>query len=60
MKTIKAIFSDRGLRKRILFVVCILLITRVLSAIPIPEIDAKALSGLLAQNGFLGLLRREC
>ena len=56
MKTIKAIFSDRGLRNRILFVIAILLITRLLSAIPIPEIDAKALSGLLAQNGFLGLL----
>ena len=56
MKTLKAIFSDRGLRNRILFVVCILLLTRLLSSIPIPEIDAKALSGLLAQNGFLGLL----
>jgi len=56
MKTIKAIFSDRGLRNRILFVVFILVITRVLATIPIPEIDASALSGLLSQNGFLGLL----
>ena len=56
MKTIKDIFSDRGLRNRILFVVFILVITRFLAVIPIPEIDASALSGLLAKNGFLGLL----
>lgn len=56
MKTIKAIFSDRGLRNRILFVVYILVITRFLAAIPIPEIDASALEGLLSKNGFLGLL----
>ena len=56
MKTIKAIFSDRGLRNRIFFVVGILLLTRVLSAIPIPQIDSSALGGLLSQNGFLGLL----
>lgn len=56
MKTIKAIFSDRGLRNRILFVVFILVITRVLATVPIPEIDASALSGLLSQNQFLGLL----
>jgi preprotein translocase subunit SecY len=56
MKTIKAIFSDRGLRNRIFFVLFILVITRFLAVIPIPEIDASKLSGLLAQNGFLGLL----
>ena len=57
MKTIKAIFSDRGLRKRILFVVFILVITRFLAIIPIPEIDASALSSLLKDSGsFLGLL----
>ena len=56
MKTIKAIFSDPGLRKRILFVVFILVITRFLAVIPIPEIDASALKGLLASNSFFGLL----
>jgi preprotein translocase subunit SecY len=56
MKTIKAIFADRGLRNRIFFVVFILVITRLLSAIPIPQIDASALSSLLEKNGFLGLL----
>jgi preprotein translocase subunit SecY len=56
MKTIKAIFSDRGLRNRILFVVFILVITRILSIVPIPQVDPSALSGILTQNSFLGLL----
>ncbi len=56
MKTIKAIFSDRGLRNRIFFVVFILVITRFLAVIPIPEIDATALSALLKSNSFFGLL----
>ncbi len=56
MKTIKAIFSDRGLRNRILFVVFILAITRFLAIIPIPEIDASALASLLKSNSFFGLL----
>lgn len=58
MKTIKAIFSDRGLRKRILFVVFILVITRFLASLPIPGIDAAALGNIFAQqgNGFLSFL----
>jgi preprotein translocase subunit SecY len=35
MKTIKAIFADRGLRNRIFFVIGILVITRILAIIPI-------------------------
>ena len=56
MKTIKAIFSDRGLRNRIFFVVFILVITRILAIVPIPEIDASKLGDLLKGDGFLGLL----
>ena len=56
MKTIKAIFGDRGLRNRIFFVLFILVITRFLAIVPIPEIDASALSNLLTQNSFFGLL----
>jgi preprotein translocase subunit SecY len=55
MNTIKAIFSDRGLRNRIFFVIGILIITRVLATIPIPGIDASNLGAYL-QNSFLGLL----
>lgn len=47
MKTIKAIFSDRVLRNRIFFVIGILILTRVLAAIPVPGIDATALADKL-------------
>lgn len=56
MKTIKAILTDRGLRNRIFFVIGILLITRVLSAIPIPEVDASQLASLLASNQVFSFL----
>lgn len=56
MKTIKAIFSDRVLRNRIFFVIFILVITRFLAIIPIPEIDASSLSDILTKNSFFGFL----
>lgn len=56
MKTIKAIFSDRGLRNRIFFVIGILMLTRVLAAIPIPGVDASNLASFLKNNQFFGLL----
>lgn len=56
MKTIKAIFSDRGLRNRIFFVIGVLVLTRILAVIPIPGIDTSNLSSYLSNNGFLGLL----
>ncbi len=54
MKTIKAIFFDGNLRKRLLFVAFILLITRILSTIPIPGVDASRLSSFLEENQILG------
>lgn len=51
MKTIAAIFSDRGLRNRIFFVIGILILTRVLAAIPIPGVDPTSLGARL--EGFL-------
>lgn len=56
MNTIKAIFTDRGLRNRIFFVIGILIITRVLATIPIPEVDASNLATFLQNNSFFGLL----
>ncbi|MFA5132357.1 MAG: preprotein translocase subunit SecY [Candidatus Paceibacterota bacterium] len=58
MKTIKAIFSDRSLRNRIFFVIGILIITRILAAIPIPGIDASNLASYLQNqnSSFLGML----
>lgn len=52
MKTIAAIFGDRGLRNRIFFVIGVLIITRVLAAIPIPGIDPASIGSHL--QGFLG------
>lgn len=56
MKTIKAIFSDRGLRNRIFFVIGILVLTRILAVVPIPGVDTSNLGAFLDSNGFLGLL----
>lgn len=56
MKTIKAIFSDKNIRNRIFFVIAILVLTRVLSIVPIPEINAASLQQFLSNNNFFGLL----
>lgn len=58
MNTIKAIFTDRSMRNRIFFVLFILVITRVLAAIPISGVDAAKLATFLASEtgSFFGLL----
>lgn len=56
MKTIKAIFSDQVLRNRVLFVIGILILTRILAVIPIPGVDASNLANFLKNNQFFGLL----
>ena len=53
---IKLIFGDQSLRKRILFVLGILAITRLLAIIPIPGIDTLRLQSLFAGSEFLNLL----
>ncbi|HEU0080730.1 MAG TPA: preprotein translocase subunit SecY [Candidatus Paceibacterota bacterium] len=50
------VFRDKGLRKRILFVVIALVLFRLLTAIPIPGIDTAKLAALFANSQFLGLL----
>lgn len=56
MKTIKAIFSDRVMRNRILFVFFVLIITRLLASIPIPGVSTANLAQFLQNNNFFGLL----
>jgi len=60
MKTIfeklRLVWGDASLRKRILFVLGALAITRVLSIIPIPGIDPSRLQSFFSGNQFLGLL----
>ncbi|KKU22063.1 MAG: Protein translocase subunit SecY [Candidatus Nomurabacteria bacterium GW2011_GWA1_46_11] len=53
---IKLIWTDTTLRKSILFVLMALVIFRALAAIPIPGIDADALSRFLSNNQFFGIL----
>ncbi|MDO8424167.1 MAG: preprotein translocase subunit SecY, partial [bacterium] len=50
------IFGDRTLRRRILFVLGFLVLTRVFALIPIPGIDAARLQSLFAGSEFLNLL----
>ncbi len=55
-KKIKVVFTDKILRKKILFVVFILLVTRFLASIPIPGVDATRLADFLQNNQFFGIL----
>jgi preprotein translocase subunit SecY len=50
------LFADTVLRKRILFVLGALVVTRILAAIPIPSIDTLALAQFFQNNQFFGLL----
>src|SRR3989344_4346391 len=53
---IKLIWTDVGLRKRVLFVLFALVVFRLLSAIPIPGIDTLELNRFLSNNQFFGIL----
>ncbi len=53
---LKIVLTDSGLRKRILFTIGALIVFRLLSAIPIPGIDALQLERLLDSNQLIGLL----
>ncbi|MDP2704339.1 MAG: preprotein translocase subunit SecY [bacterium] len=52
----KLIWTDVSLRKKIFFVLGALVVFRLLSAIPIPGIDATELSRFLTNNEFFGIL----
>lgn len=53
---VKLIWTDTGLRNRVLFVFFTLVIFRLLSAIAIPGIDTDKLAGFLSNNQFFGIL----
>lgn len=53
---IKLIWTDKTLRKRVLFVLAALIVFRLLSAIPIPGIDTIQLDRFLSNNQFFGIL----
>lgn len=56
VRKMRLIIKDEALRGRVLFVLGALIVFRILAAIPIPGIDAAALSSYLSNNQFLGLL----
>ncbi len=53
---IKAIFIDKTLRNRVLFVLGALVVFRLLSAIPVPGVDAIKLQTFINNNQFVGVL----
>ncbi len=53
---LKLVFSDAGLRNRIIFAAVILVLARVLAVIPIPGIDPSRLQSLLSGSEFLSLI----
>lgn len=53
---IKAIFIDKTLRNRVLFVLGALVVFRLLSAIPIPGVDSIKLQTFINNNQFVGVL----
>lgn len=55
-KKTRLIFSDRSIRKRILFLLGLFIVFRFLANIPIPGVDQLQLEQVFSQNQFLGLL----
>jgi preprotein translocase subunit SecY len=56
IEKISLVFRDSQLRRRILFVVLALAVTRLLTTLPIPSIDPIRLASLFENSQFLGLL----
>lgn len=50
------VFTDKGLRNRILFILGAIAVFRLLAIIPIPGVDQFRLAQFFADNQFLGLL----
>ncbi len=56
LNKLKLVWTDKSLRKRVLFVLATLIVFRLFAAIPIPGIDNLALNRFLSNNQFLGIL----
>jgi preprotein translocase subunit SecY len=56
LNKLKIIFGDSGLRKKIFFVLGVLVLFRLGTNIPIPGVDPDRLSNFLSGNQFLGML----
>lgn len=56
VRKLKIVVEDTQLRNRVLFALGMLIVFRMLAAIPIPSIDASGLAAFLSTNQFFGLL----
>lgn len=56
IRKIKIVVEDVSIRNRVLFALGMLIVFRILAAIPVPSIDASGLAAFLANNQFFGLL----
>ncbi|MEK9209417.1 MAG: preprotein translocase subunit SecY [Patescibacteria group bacterium] len=56
LQKLKLIFKDKDLRKKILFVLAMLVIFRLGAAIPVPGVDVARLQAFFSGNQFFGLL----
>lgn len=56
MHTFVSLFKSKEIRKKIFFTLAMLLIYRIGSAIPVPEIDASALSAGIGANSILSMM----
>lgn len=56
LKKIAFVFADRPLRNRLLFVMGVLVLFRIMAALPVPGIDAEQLALFFNNNQFFGLL----
>jgi preprotein translocase subunit SecY len=52
----KEFFKDKTLRKKVIFVLCMFVLFKLLSNIPVPGINTLRLQGFLENNQFLGVL----
>ena len=52
----KEFFKDKTLRKKIIFILCMFIVFKLLSNIPIPGVNTARLAGFLQNNQFLGVL----
>ena len=56
MNKILQIFKRPDLRNKVLFIFFLLAVSRLVSSIPIPAVDASQLKDFFAQNQFFGLI----
>ena len=55
-QAVSSVFKDKDLRKKILVIAGLLIVSRFFAALPIPGTDPTTLKSFFAQNQYLGLV----